>query len=285
MLRTGKVSKESGDERGMWNYARLCFNTKYPWESTPVNKAEPTPSLNAELAPAPIVEAQQYVLHDVTTGDCLKANIILWNGNKDGVLYRRQYFNYSTSRSLTWTQGLELADFVVPYGIVRVDKLRLHRRPITMTLGSYGFPDNGTEVILACKNNAKANENNAKAIILKGHDHMGNERQLAMTLYDGFDGIDVVHSEGTNPDSKESIIIYGKLSRHKQYGYEPYIMVSQVITKESLEDFKDEEIFPIKSITYTDKEGCGGYGPVYVELKDGSRKVVDFYGMEGRLGY
>ena len=32
----------------MWNYSKLCFNTKYPWES----------------AVAPDIEAQQYVLYD-----------------------------------------------------------------------------------------------------------------------------------------------------------------------------------------------------------------------------
>ena len=43
----------------MWNYSKLCFNTKYPWES----------------APAKDIEAQQYVLHDVTTDTYDKANV------------------------------------------------------------------------------------------------------------------------------------------------------------------------------------------------------------------
>jgi len=260
ILRSGKVVRKCGDEHGMWNYSKLCFNSKYPWES----------------APSKDVEAQQYVLEDITTGDYSKANVTFWHGKREGVLYRRQFFQYDISKECTWTQAVNLADFPVAFGIVRVDKLKLHRRPIAMTLGAYGFPDNGTEMI-------RLEKDNAKAIILKGHDFTGREKQLAMTLYDGWEEIGLLNSEGTNPDSAKSIVVYGKLTSKKQYGYEPYIMISQVITKESLEDFTEEEIFPITSVEYTDKEKCGGYGPVQVLLKDGKRKVIEFEGMEGNL--
>jgi len=260
ILRTGKVVRNCGDEHGMWNYSKLCFNTKYPWESAPLKA----------------VEAQQYVLEDITTGAYQKANVTFWHGVKEGILYRRQYFNYEISKECTWIQAVNLADFPVAHGIVRVDKLKLHRRPISMTLGAYGFPDNGTEVI-------QLEKGNAKAIILKGHDFTGREKQLVMTLYDGWEEIGLLHSEGTNPDSEKSIVVYGKLTSKKQYGYDPYIMISQVITKESLEDFTEDELFPIASVAYTDKEKCGGYGPVTVLMKDGSHKMIEFEGIEGNL--
>lgn len=260
ILRTGKVVKNCGDEHGMWNYSKLCFNSKYPWETSPCSN----------------VEAQQYVLQDVTTGNYEKANVTFWNGNKDGVLYRRQFFNYELSRESMWIQAVNLADFPVSHGIIRADKLRLFRRPINLTLGAYGFPDNGTEII-------KMENGRAKAIILKGHDFTGSEKQLAMTLYDGWDEISYLYSSGTNPDSLKSIIVYGSLTRMKQYGYEPYVMISQVITKESLEDFTEDEIFPIASVEYSDQEKCGGYGPVSILLKDGSHKTIVYEGIEGNL--
>ena len=104
-----------------------------------------------------------------------------------------------------------------------------------------------------------------------------------MTLYDGWEEIGLLYSEGTNPDSEKSIVVYGKQTSKKQYGYEPYIMISQVITKESLEDFSEDELFPIASVEYTDKEKCGGYGPVTLFMKDGSQKVIEFEGIEGNL--
>lgn len=42
-LRTGKAEKEAGDDRGMWNYCKLSYSTKYPWESEPVTGIESQP--------------------------------------------------------------------------------------------------------------------------------------------------------------------------------------------------------------------------------------------------
>ena len=74
------------------------------------------------------------------------------------------------------------------------------------------------------------------------------------------------------------------MERKKHYGgFEPYVLISQVITKESHEDFGGEELFPVAEVICADPEGCGSFGPVVIRMKDGSEKVVDFDGMEGRL--
>lgn len=262
ILRTGKVVKPVGDIHNMWNYSKLSFNTKYPWEATPLGFED--------------MDSQQYVLKDITTGDVKRANVTFWHGEREGVLYRRQYFDYDVETEGHWIQAINLADFPVTNGIMRVDKLRLYRRPIAMTLGSYGFPDNGTEII-------RKEQGNAKAIILKGRDATGCEKQLAMTIYDGWDDLSYTSSSGSNPDSEKSLVIYASLSRQKQYGYEPYVLISQVITKESHEDFTMEELFPIASVAYTDARGYGAYGPVEVKLVDGTCKKIVFEGMEGNL--
>ena len=190
---------------------------------------------------------------------------------------------------------MNLADLTVPCGILRVDKLRLHRTPVRLTLGAYGFPDNGTEIMerecgYEVKTDAALLSGRANsllrtdhAVILKGHDSTGREKQLAMTVYDGWEKLDVKQSEGTNPDSKRSLIAYAETSRGRLYGNEPYILISQVITKESLKEFTEEELFPVARIHYTDPEGCGGYGPVEMLFKDGSHKRVCFEGIEGRM--
>ncbi len=260
LLRTGKVVKGVNDEHGMWNYSKLVFNTKFPWEA----------KVSRE------VEAQQYVIRDLTFDKIHKANVTLWNERRDGVLYRRQFFSYTNSQECHWLQAINLADFAVPCGIFRVDKLRLFQRPVSITLGAFGFPDNGTQI-------ERRECGMGKAIILKGHDATGAERQLAMTLYHGWDEIDLIHSRGTNPDSEASIVVYGRTERKKQYGYEPYVLISQVLTKESLEDFTEDELFPLKEAAFTDPEGCGGYGPVTIRLKDGTQKVISYEGMEGKL--
>ena len=270
ILRSGKVVKNLMDEHGIWNYGKLSYNTKYPWES------KPTGTGPDEAEYAPLVESQQYVLYDTTVKELQKANVTLWHGDREDVLYRRQFFNYSLNQESHWIQAMNLADFPVPCGILRADKLRLFRHTAVITLGGYGFPDNGTEV-------SWKSEGNARAVILKGSDHTGRPRQMAMTIYDGWDDLRLIHSTGTNPDSERSVIPYAVLKREKQYGYEPFLLISQVLTKESHEDFSEDEIFPIREICYSDPQRCGGYGPTRIRLKDGSEKTIDFSGIEGRL--
>ena len=274
ILRTGKVVKNAGDVHGMWNYSKLCFNTKYPWESTP--KSTAAELTDSRFEPAS-VESQQYVLKDLTDGRKSLANVTFWYGEKDGVLYRRQFFDYTLQAEEHWLQAINLADFAVPYGIVRVDKHRLFRRPVRFTLGAYGFPDNGTEVI-------RKECGYARAVILKGTDFCGNEKQLAMTIYDGWDSLELVYSTGTNPESAHSIVVYAVGDKKKHYGsYEFYTMISQVITKESHEDFTEEELFPIAGIQYEDSTKSGAYGTVTLAMKDGSVKKVNFEEIEAGL--
>ena len=73
-------------------------------------------------------------------------NATFWHGEKEGVLYRRQFWEYGTDTETHWRTAIDLADFAMPYGIMRADKIRLFRRPIRLTLGSFGFPDNGTDI-------------------------------------------------------------------------------------------------------------------------------------------
>ena len=270
-LRTGKVVKNKNDGHGIWNYGKLVYNTKFPWEARPKTG----------------VESQQYVLQylennanseekNVACEPAITPNATFWHGEKDGVLYRRQFFEYETETETHWRTAINLADFVVPYGIIRADKIRMFRRPVKFTLGAFGFPDNGTEI-------KTLEKDGCKAVILKGHDHTGKEKQLAFTIMDGWTDIKLVHSRDTNPDSERSIVLFAETIREKQYGYEPYFLISQVITKEELSDFEENEIFPVSSIEYTDPQKKGGYGPVTIKLKNGDVKMIDFYKMEGQL--
>lgn len=77
------------------------------------------------------------------------------------------------------------------------------------------------------------------------------------------------------------MVAYAQTKREKQYAAERYILISQVITKESAADFTAEELFPIKEIIYTDKEKQGSYGAVRIILKSGEERIIDYRGIEG----
>ena len=288
ILRSGKVYKHAEDIHGMWNYSKLNYNTRYPWESTPVGECEELPGVGKVEE---ICESQQYLLFDTGQKEPSRANLTIWCGEKDGILYRRQFFNGNLETEQHWIQAINLADFPVGRGIFRVDKLRLFRRPVALTLGAYGFPDNpgsgGTRTQVIRKEEKLSDGSIAKAVILIGHDHMGVQRQMAMTCYSGWETMDLIHSIGTNPDSEDSIVVYASMQSRKQYGSrEPYLLISQVITADLPGRESDtcvftmEELFPVHEIIYEDKEKTGAYGTTMICLKNGETRKVNFEGME-----
>lgn len=260
ILRTGKVTKRIGDDNGRWCYAKLCYNSRYPWES----------DLESGLS------AASYVLKEPDIEKTEQINSILWSGQRDGVLYRRALFGFDSSSDLHWTSLIDLADFPVSKGLVRADKLRLFHKPVDIYLGSYGFPCPDAVYRIEKKDGAQA-------VIMSGHGSDGQMRHMAMTVWGGWSDLSVEKSSGTNPDTKESFIIFAHAHREKIFAYEPYILISQVITREGEEGFSDDEVFSIAEIRYTEKDCCGGYGPVRLKLKTGETRVVDFSCIEGKL--
>lgn len=264
VLRTGKVYTAKDSFNVMWTYGKLAYNTKYPWEALPNNDT-------------PGIGAQQYVIRDLTSGEYSYGNTTFWCYKKDDILYRRQVFGFDTYGKPYLKQMIYLADFPVSYGIMRVDRHKLYRRPVEITLGSFGFPDNGTTI-------EEKNCGQAKAVILKGTDFSGNKKQMAMTIYDGWKSLSYLRSSNTNPDSTNSIIIYAQTDFKKQYGAkEPYILISQVLTKESFEDFSENDLFPISSIVYEDTFKTGAYGNIFLNFKSGLVRKINFEGVEEAL--
>lgn len=288
ILRSGKVYLDAGNIHGLWNYGKLNYNTKYPWEATPAGTGESLPETENGGA---ICESQQYLLFEPGAEHPSRGNAIYWCKERNGVLYRRQFFDSNIQTEQHWFQAINLADFPVERGIFRVDKLRLIRRPVRVTLGSYGFPDNGgprgegTKVLR--REDCLPDGSLAQAVILMGYDHRGVARQMAMTCYRGWEKLDVLPSTGTNPDSEHSLVIYAAMESRKQYGSaEPYLLISQVITAEVSEQdaqtcvFSYEEIFPIQEILYEDTAQTGAYGTTTIRFRNGNVRRINFEGIE-----
>ena len=231
-LRTGKIVKDKSDIHGIWNYGKLVFNTKFPWESTPQGKifgvnwdagnsdnnanghADRSADISVDGNTAFLEEdqystirpeSQQYVLQyldeNIDAVASFTPNATFWHGEKEGVLYRRQFWEYGTDTETHWRTAIDLADFAMPYGIMRADKIRLFRRPIRLTLGSFGFPDNGTDIQIREKDGCKA-------IILKGKDYTGKNKQLAFTIMDGWSDIKLRVEFYSNADYSLYVVDY-----------------------------------------------------------------------------
>lgn len=104
---------------------------------------------------------------------------------------------------------------------------------------------------------------------------------MAMTVWGEWE-LDVVKSRGTNPDSEHSLIIVAKTARRKEYGYEPYLLLSQVITREDHEDFSPSDLFPLVGIRAEDERNYSAYGKTVLQFADDT-VTLDFDGIEGNL--
>ena len=256
-FRTAKVLMKK-DNPSLNTYSRLSFNSQFLWEDFDFKG----------------IEAMQYSVTYDGRPKSLIPNILMYGGVKDGVLYRKEYFEFEFT--FQNQASIDLADFPVADGIVRVDRTRIPDKPYTLTLGSYGMPDvdrSGVDVRIRTDQ-----VTGAKAILLKS-----SEGQMAMVIYGGFDDIEIMSRQGVSAVTKQSCIMYGVSRRRKYYEYLPYAMISVILTKKSQEEWRDEDLFPIRSISYADKEKCGAYGPIVLEMKDGRTVTVDYEGLEGRL--
>ena len=88
ILRSGKVYKHAEDIHGMWNYSKLNYNTRYPWESTPVGECEELPGVGKVEE---ICESQQYLLFDTGQKEPSRANLTIWCGENNDFKFVRWY--------------------------------------------------------------------------------------------------------------------------------------------------------------------------------------------------
>ena len=249
VMRTGKVALPREDSRSAQGYLRLSFHTAYPWEA----------------APAPDVDSQGYVIRTKDGARPLRTNVMLWHGEKGDVLYRRALLGWEPQRELHWTWSVSLADLEMPLGILRADLPQLLDRPCELTLGSYGMPDNDTTV-------ERHERDGARAIVLAGTDSTDAPRAVAMTVWEGWDDLEVIRSQGTNPDSPRSLVIVARASKDREAAERCGVMLSQVITREDGQGFSDDELFPVVGVRAL---GPGRAAAVELSLRDGRTVVVD----------
>lgn len=257
VYRTGKVWGENGNG-GLKSYLRLGFHSRYPWEDMKNDGAQP----------------MLYILTDKMKNKTLYPNMMFWCGETDGVLYRKLYFNLEYSFQACPT--MDLADIMIPYGMLRVDRLRVHNAPASLALGTYALPIDDHEEI-------SVEERIERNGVAKAEIITSKYGKIAMVTYNGFDDIYLKERIGVNPIAERSCFFYANAEREKLYEYKDYCLISCIMTKSDEEDFQTDELFPIHKISFSDKENCGGYGDIQIIMKNGEKKMVCFDGMEGKV--
>ncbi len=237
-------------------YSRLAFNTKFPWEA---------------MNDQGLISMQYSLKYGKNKKDYSIPNSVMYAGTKDGVLYRRAYFDFE---GILWKAPyIDLADIALDNGILRIDRVNIAEKPYDLNLGHYGLPhiDNMIHIDKRVVGDTQAIIGSTK------------ELQVAMVAYNGWDHMNVVTNTKTNPVTNESTLIYANSKRDKLYGYGDYILITAMLHKTDDSQWTDEELYPVEDIKFENEESGGNYGKITIILKDGRVFEVDFREQEGRL--
>lgn len=235
-LRSAKLLKKASDGEGLMGYGRLAYSTQYPWDAW-LGQGQ---------------ESQMYVLDGHK-----HANLLYYAGVRDGVLYRRGYFDFEYS--MKSSNCIDFADMPVQYGLLRVDRIKEQEKA---TLGGWSVPGEKVQVHFYC-------EEGARAVVAEGP-----EGSAAMTVYNGFSELRMEERIDTSPLGGRSLLPYGVHSPE-----DGYTMISLTQCKGAGEIWTKEELFPIREI----RMASDSFSPVEIRLRNGERYTVSFRGVEGRL--
>lgn len=243
-IKTGKILKDYTKKKELFCYGKLAYNSKFVWSG--------------------IEYSMQYVIKDLETNNYYLPNLIYWIGEKKGVLYRKEYFNFTPSNEKEWLHSISLAEFNVPYGWVRVDKLNIYKSPVSIEFGSYGIDSKNIEISYLKKGSYRA-------ILIRS-----DNKSMAMTMYKGFEDIVVEKHKNINPEHEEIALIkvFGKRIIDYENPEKNYL-ITQVLTKNDNTGFTEEEIFLVNSISFT--------GISKVNIKTTTTHTVDFNRINGGM--
>ena len=106
---------------------------------------------------------------------------MVYNGMKDGVIYRQAVMRKPPNNGVGYI--IDLADIIIPGGIIRVDRSRLAFEH-ELTLGHFGIPH--IKRIKAIINHYGDGSKKIMTASIKG-------RQIALIIYCGWDKMDSIY--------------------------------------------------------------------------------------------
>ena len=258
------------------NYAKLVFNTHFPWEDRDPEGGT----------------AQEYGFHSLDPRDLGGADInfyltglavenqaakdagftgaqsTLFNGERDGVLYRQLILRRPPNNGVGYI--IDLAEITIPGGVLRVDRCRLAFEH-ELTLGHFGLPHmRGQQAV------TRSFQNTA------GHGILASipGRQVALIAYAGWDAVKSKVHRGFNAEADESTVLYNYRRRlTKNPAME--LMISAMLHKTDDTEWTPEELNPIRSFRIFEVMPSLSVLGAEIVLADGERHTVDFKDIDG----
>ncbi|MDF7822757.1 DUF2264 domain-containing protein [Pontiellaceae bacterium B12227] len=254
-VQMGKIKSSEGYNNLPPYYSRLAFNSDFPWEDDNTDGAVP----------------QQYCAVELDyPEDFLLPYSVGTAGERDGVVYR----HVEVKAHHDVPGRFDLADIVVPGGLLRVDRQRLSTRH-EVSLGHYGLPH--IDGLAAKVEKRTVNGCECLTASIPG-------RQVAMVALAGWDGLDHLVHTGKHPEAADSTVIFAKRRREEHYQGMP-LLVTLMLQKTDDTPWTDEELSVVKSYKTVSWFKSGQPLGAEVELNDGRSLKVDFGHIEGNVAY
>ncbi len=229
------------------NYSKLTYNTHFPWEDHNPQGGTAMEYSFRSLDPRDVRgdDINFYLTgikvdnsSDKNKGYTTSQNMV-YNGIENEVIYRQAIMRKPPNNGVGYI--IDLADIIVPGGVIRVDRSRLAFEH-ELTLGHFGIPHiNGEKPVV------NQFEDGIKKVItaaIKG-------RQLALITYNGWDNLNSLEHTNRNAEADESTVLYAYKKRiAKNPAME--LMISVMLHKIDDSEWTQEELSPIKDIEIMD---------------------------------
>lgn len=258
------------------NYSKLAYNTHFPWEDhNPAGGTSMEYSFRS-LDPRDVRgDDVNFYLTGIAVGNSSEKNSayttsqsMMFNGVEDGVVYRQAIMRRPPNNGVGYI--IDLADIVVPGGVIRVDRTRLAFE-YELTLGHFGLPHiDGEKPVIR-----EMEFENRKVITasIKG-------RRVALIAYTGWDDLGVVEHTNRNAEADTSTVIFAHKKRlAKNPGME--IMITALLHKTDDSEWTDEELDPVKSFLMHDVTPVSSALGVEVVLADYKKYNVFYDRIDG----
>jgi hypothetical protein len=245
-LRSSKVSGKNPDP----NYMRLAYSSAFLWESN---------------SPAGAT-AMSYSIREAGAEKEFWPNVdLLFGGMRDGVLYRLAHLR-------SWMARIDLADIVIPGGVVRVDRLRVPQ-DYELHLAHYALPH--VDGKPAAVTELQIEGRPAITAAIPG-------RRVALIAAHGWDGVGAMRHTGLNAEAAESTVIYARRLRPRiNSGLE--LVVTVLLHRTADGAWTPEELAPIAALEFLPFAPSGQPCGLRVTLQSGIHHLVDYANLEGAI--
>ena len=258
------------------NYSKLVYNTHFPWEDQNPDGGTSMEYSFRSLDPRDVRgdDINFYLTGQAIDNRSEKNRVythsqnMVFNGVKNDVIYRQAIMRKPPNNGVGYI--IDLADIVIPGGVVRVDRSRLAFEH-ELTLGHFGLPHFNGE-----KAEVHQFEEGSKKVItasIKG-------RRVALITYNGWDKLESLVHINRNAEANESTVVYACRKRmDKNPAME--LMISVMLHKTDDSDWTPEELSPVKNIKILDVTPAHSSLGAIITLADTTTREVFFENIDG----